>query len=71
MMHVDEKDELVTYLGRAVPKRGFRAYIFNKDGNKKLVNSWEEFDVFTSSDDWFATQEEAEAPKKPRKKTEG
>lgn len=77
MMHADEHEELVTYLGRAVPKKGFRAYIFATDGRKKIAESWDEFDLYTHSDEWFATQEEAkpakpeaEAPKKPRKKTE-
>lgn len=70
-MHVQETEKLVTYLGRSVPERGFRAYIFARDGRTRLVNSWDEFELFTHSDEWFATKEEAETPKKPRKKTEG
>lgn len=74
MMHPEHQEELVTYLGRAVPRRGFRAYIFSSDGRKKLVESFDEFDLFVHSDEWFATREEAqgnvEVPKKPRKKTE-
>lgn len=70
-MHVDEKIELVTYLGRSVPRNGFRAYIFSNDGRQKIAESFDEFDLLTHSDEWFATKEEAEALKKPRKKTEG
>lgn len=62
------QEETVLYLGNAVPRRGFRAFIFNVDGKRKLVESWDEFELFTYSDDWFATKEEAEAPKKPLKK---
>lgn len=71
MMHVKEQDEMVTYLGRGIPKKGFRTYIFATDGRKKIAESWDEFDAYVNSDEWFATKEEAEAPKKPRKKTEG
>ena len=70
-MHVEEHQEMVNYLGRAVPKSGFRAYIYSNDGKEKLVESWEEFDLYTHTDSWYATKEEAEAIKKPRKKTEG
>lgn len=71
MMHVEEPQEMVVYLGRNVPRSGFRAYIYSADGKKKIAESWEEFDVYTHSDIWFATPEEAAIPKKPRKKTEG
>jgi hypothetical protein len=70
-MHVEEPEELVPYLGREVPRRGFRTYIFASDGRQKIVESYYEFDLFTHSDEWFATKEEAEAPKKSRKKAEG
>ncbi len=70
-MHVQEIEELVPYLGRAVPRRGFRTYIFASGNKKKLVESYDEFELYTHSDEWFATQEEAEVTKKPRKKTEG
>ncbi len=71
-MHKEEIT-LVQYLGRAVPKHNFRTYIFASDGRKKLVESYDEFDLFIHSDGWFATKEdaEAEATKKSRKKSEG
>jgi hypothetical protein len=71
MMHVEEAEELVPYLGKQVPRRGFRAFIYASDGRQKIAESYDEFDLFTHSDEWFATKEEAETPKKPRKKTEG
>ena len=70
-MHVEEQEDYVPYLGKQVPRRGFRAYIYASDGRQKLAESYDEFDLFTHSDEWFATKEEAEEPKKPRKKTEG
>ena len=69
-MHAEIQDELVKYLGRAVPRKGFRAFIYSNDGKTKIAEGWDEFELFTHSDTWFATKDEAEAPKKARKKTE-
>lgn len=71
MMQEHEHEQLVPYLGKSVPRRGFRAFIYARDGRQKIAESYDEFDLFTHSDEWFATKEEAETPKKPRKKTEG
>jgi hypothetical protein len=82
MMQEHEHEELVSYLGKQVPRRGFRAFIYATDGRQKIAESYDEFDLYTHSDEWFATKEEAMAPKKiameepketvkPRKKTEG
>jgi len=64
------------YLGRIVEKSNFRAFIYGANGEKKLVNSWDEFEVSMESGLWFATPEdsvvkEVEAPKpiaKPKPK---
>ncbi len=69
-MHAQEPEELVPYLDRAVPRRGFRAFIYASEGRQKIVESYDEFKLFIHSDEWFATKEEAEKIKKPRKKTE-
>jgi hypothetical protein len=53
------EDGYVTYQNRAVPKAGFRVYIYAKSGDKKLVNSWEEFKRFIDTKDWFSTELEA------------
>ena len=66
-----EPEETVTYLNRVVPREGFRAFIYSTDGRTKIAESYDEFDLFVHSDEWFATKEEAQIPKKPRKKTEG
>jgi hypothetical protein len=82
MMHIEEPEELVLYLGKKVPRRGFRAYIYARDGRERIAESYDEFDLFTHTEEWFATKEEAITPKKqaveepkesikPRKKTEG
>lgn len=49
----------VTYQNREVPEEGFRVFIYAKDGNKKLVNSWDEFKNHVFSGEWYVTQEEA------------
>lgn len=72
-MHVEIPDEMIPYLGKAVPRRGFRAYIYHVDGKTRLVNSYDEFDALIHSEGWFASKEQAEEaalPKKPRKKSE-
>lgn len=68
MMQEQKHDELVPYLGKKVPRRGFRAFIYARDGREKIAESYDEFDLFTHSNDWFATKEEALVPKRtPRK----
>lgn len=67
-MQSEKPKEMVSYLGRFVQKEGFRAFIYNSDGSKKIAESFEEFEVYTSSDNWFATEEEARAPQRNRKK---
>lgn len=75
-MHVEKPEEMVPYLGNAVPRRGFRAYIYHADGRTRLVNSYDEFDALIHSDGWYASKDETqgqkevatEAPKKQSKK---
>jgi len=52
-----------TYLGRIISKDNFRAFIYNPNGQIRLVRSWEEFEANMQSGVWFATQEDAEASK--------
>lgn len=68
-MQEHEHEELVPYLGKTVPRRGFRAFIYARDGRQKIAESYDEFDLFTHSDEWFATKEEALIPKKSVKKS--
>ena len=72
-MHNDDKQDLVMYLGRKIPKEGFRAYIYSKDGAEKIAESYDEYELCVSTESWFSTKEEAQEQreKKPRKKLEG
>ena len=49
----------VTYQNREVLKAGFRVYIYGKYGDKKLVNSWDEFKKLMDTNEWFSTEAEA------------
>ena len=66
------------YLGKIIGKENFRAYIYSADGNKKLVESWDEFELHMSTGLWFskkadviaiqkAKEEQALKPKRTRK----
>ena len=63
------------YLGRIIPKEHFRAYIYKANGDKKLVNSWDEFEAHMETGIWFAEDINAkevqteEAIEKPKKKS--
>lgn len=47
------------YLGRLVPKKGFRAFVYDMDGNQKISESWGDFLNHTGSGVWFDTREAA------------
>lgn len=51
------------YLGRIIEKKHFRAFIYGSNGEKKLVESWDEFEANMQSGIWFATVEDAAASK--------
>lgn len=51
------------YLGRIVDKKNFRAFIYGLNGQKRLVESWEEFEANMQIGLWFATAEDACATK--------
>lgn len=51
------------YLGRIVEKKNFRAFIYGVNGEKRLAESWEEFEANMESGVWFATLEDALASK--------
>lgn len=53
-------NEHVLYLGRMVPEKAFRVYIYSVNGEKKLVNSWAEFESEISSGKWFDTMPKAD-----------
>lgn len=51
--------ESVLYLGRVVPIKGFRTFIYGHNNTKKLVNSWEEYQEHIASGVWFSTKDKA------------
>ena len=53
------------YLGRVVDKKNFRAFIHGVNGERRLVESWEEFEANMQSGLWFASVEDAVASKPP------
>jgi hypothetical protein len=53
------------YLGRIVEKEHFRVFIYGANGEKKLVESWDQFEASMQSGIWFATSEDAEKSKLP------
>lgn len=44
------------YLGRWVDKHSFRAFVYDKNGNEKLADSYEEFRKLTTSGIWFESK---------------
>lgn len=47
------------YLGRIVEKKNFRAFIYDANGQRRLVESWDEFEANMQSGIWFASKEDA------------
>lgn len=73
------QDEMVIYNGKAFPKKGFRVFVYGKDGSQKLVNSWEQFEEAIQSGAWFSRKENINAiitdayieEKSPKKRKRG
>lgn len=63
--------DMVMYNGRAVPRNGFRAFVFDINLNKRLVNSYDEYEDLVSSGIWFSNKEIAEKIKAQKKKKKG
>ena len=63
------EEETVFYNGMNIPKSQFRTYIFGFDGEKKLVNSYAEFEKDIASGVWFESLEILEARKAAKKST--
>jgi hypothetical protein len=51
-------DGQVMYLDRWVDKNTFRTFVYDRDGNQKLANSYAEFEALTQSGIWFASKPE-------------
>jgi len=53
------KEAPAIYLGKIIDKKNFRTFIYGPNGEKKLVESWDEFESSMQSGIWFATVEDA------------
>ncbi len=50
---MDKPDNQVLYNGRWIPKAHFRAFVYNKDG-QRVAESYDEYAAMISSGTWFA-----------------
>jgi hypothetical protein len=60
-MKDEEKIEYVDYMGRKVPKKDFRVFVFGEQFKRHLCNSYEEYEKAIKSREWFTTPEESKA----------
>lgn len=60
------KEAPAIYLGQVIDKKNFRTFIYASNNQKKLVESWEEFQKHVSSGLWFARNEDAIKNKKSK-----
>jgi hypothetical protein len=44
------------YQDRWVNKDNFRAFVYDKNGNQKLANSYKEFELLTQNGIWFSVK---------------
>jgi hypothetical protein len=65
----NQKVDQFLYLNRWVDKAHFRAFVYDRFGNAKLANNYQEFEDLTTSGIWFASKPEfsASPPRKEKK----
>ena len=56
----DALEEYVEYLGKTIPSKHFRTFIYNSKNEQKLVESWDEFCEHMATGLWFAQKREIE-----------
>ena len=71
-----KKDNQFLYLGRWVDKEYFTAFVYDKNGNEKLAQSYKQFEDLISSGIWYASKpekdvKEMDAPKESRRVKNG
>lgn len=70
----DMESAPVYYLGKPIQKKHFRTYIYGVNGEKKLVESWDEYEAHMQTGIWLDTldaiAEKIESKRKPRKPKE-
>lgn len=60
--------EQVLYMGRHVDKRSFRTFVYNKLGEQKMANNYQEYLNLINHKQWFSSKEDAAKAKKSDKK---
>lgn len=58
------------YLGKIINTENFRAYIYNTEGSKKLIESWRDFENHMATGLWFPKKSEVLEMQKIKKKQE-
>ena len=56
---MDESEAM--YMGRVIPKEGFRAFVYGKENRRRIVESWDEFMCHVETGEWFSSPEELQA----------
>lgn len=64
------KGEVAKYLGKIVNREQFRVFIYSADDQKRLVESYDEFEMYMATGVWFATIEEAQSQNELKKQDE-
>lgn len=59
-------DEHVCYEGRLVPKKHFRVFIYDAKGEQLLVESFEDYEFYLSTGEWFGKK--SDIPQKEQSK---
>lgn len=65
-----QKTTHVKYLDRVVPREGFRAYVYDAEQNKKLMNSYDDYESHIATGCWYACKPEIVIKAKGRQKRE-
>lgn len=50
------RDDQASYLGRWVDKSTFRTFVYDRNGEQKLANSWVEYESMIASGTWHDTK---------------
>lgn len=59
--------DYVSYLGRNIPRKFFRTFVYDQDGEKKLANSWEECSKLIATGKWFLEPQEKQLRRTTRR----
>lgn len=67
MNNENEKMGNVYYNSQSIPKHLFRAFVYNKKGETKLAENWQEFKSMLATGEWFEKKPIAEAATETKK----